>query len=230
MAQIGLRTGPSIMFIYSFVCTIKLKGGNKLPWWTYPIFLVLIPIVASYLVRWIGDDMTSGIVINSNPQQLKSASTEDLKYSIFSAIRSGSEEVWRYSAIFSAMYFFQKQLSKLYSCSLMKYLFLMISFLIITFLFGWIHTLGYSNSYFNFDVIIVTGTTGLLFGLVMLLTRNVWSAILTHILFNLYTTFRLNERSAFEQYNDILVSTAILILLLYVCAVMLLAIKEKHRI
>lgn len=220
----------SVMLIYSFVCTVKLKGRNKIAWWTYPIFLVLIPILSSYLVRLIGDDMTSGIVINSNPQQLKSVAAEDLKYSIYSAIRSGSEEVWRYATIFSAMHFFRKRLSKLYSFTMMKYLFLMISFMAATFLFGWIHTLGYSKSYFNLDVILVTGASGLLFGLLMLITRNLWSAILTHILFNLYSTFRMYERSAFDQYNLTLTRIAVFIIIVYICAGVILAIKEKPKL
>ena len=219
-----------ILFIYSFICGKKLMGNNKFAWWSYPILFIFIPIVASYVVRWMGDDITSGIVVDTNPQQLQTVDRVDLGYSIFSSIRSGSEEVWRYTAMFSLMYIFRISFNKLYSFKLMKYIFLIFSFLISSFIFGWIHTLGYSSSYFDFDVIIVTGVSGFLFGLVMIVSRSVWTAILTHILYNLHTIFRLYERSAFEKYNDVLTQIAFISFFFYVCAVIVISIKNKPKV
>ncbi|MHB0943376.1 CPBP family glutamic-type intramembrane protease [Paenibacillus sp. ALE1] len=220
------RLGMDVEFVYTiftfvlFACSFsknkQLKAQNKYGWLAYPALIILLPIVASFSVRLFGNEIISGIVSETNPQGLQKISGADLKYFIFTDIRTGSEEVWRFASIVSFMYIFRLLFSRMYSKVFMKYIFLILSLLLSSFVFGWIHTLGYSNSWFDFNVVLSTGIFGLLFGLTMFISRSLWCAILSHILFNMHTTFQLYDRSALEQYNIILIQAILLVIVFYI--------------
>ncbi|MHB0943374.1 CPBP family intramembrane glutamic endopeptidase [Paenibacillus sp. ALE1] len=159
-------------------------------------------------------------VKNSNPQGLTSISSNEIYISLVTDILAGAEEVWRYSSILVIYLLLNYAVGKLNKGKNIKIALLMISFIVSSFLFGWMHTFAYSDGWINPDITIMIGLMGLCFASIMFITKRIWSVILTHIVFDVYNTF--------NSYDRTIVNSILIVACLSVSIILLLT-KRKGK-
>lgn len=114
----------------------------------------------------------------------------------YNALTAGlTEEVWRISAIIVTLLFFKKVTQSFWAKSSVRNISLIISFVATSFVFGWLHTFGYSDSYFSIPITVQLGLIGMVLGGISLLTRRLWLAVFFHFFFD-FLSFTLNAKAS----------------------------------
>ncbi|OLS37806.1 CPBP family intramembrane glutamic endopeptidase [Bacillus sp. MRMR6] len=109
-------------------------------------------------------------------------------YDIFSDILAGLEEVWRLGYIILLLLIFKKTFPKRWEKG-SRDSFLMIALFATSILFGIDHTLGAEASWnYQIGTIVTLANMGLLFGLILLWTRNLWVTVAIHSLYDITVT------------------------------------------
>ncbi|KAF6565337.1 CPBP family intramembrane metalloprotease [Paenibacillus sp. EKM202P] len=167
----------------------NLNVKNKIM--NFLIYYVFFPLSAPVFIAAIVNLIGGMFVKNENPQGLTALASNEVIYSLFTDIIAGAEEIWRYSSIFIIYLIFTFCFRRFSKSKGTKIALLISSFLISSFIFGWLHTFSYSNGWINLDITVTIGLMGLCFSLVMFITKRIWCAILTHSMFDAYTTLKL---------------------------------------
>jgi membrane protease YdiL (CAAX protease family) len=109
-------------------------------------------------------------------------------YDIFSDLLAGLEEVWRLGYMVLLLLVFKRVFPKRWEEG-SRDIFLMISLVVTSILFGIDHTLAVEASWnYQIGTIVTLASMGLLFGLILLWTRNLWVTVCIHSLYDVTVT------------------------------------------
>ncbi|WP_431785895.1 CPBP family glutamic-type intramembrane protease [Paenibacillus lactis] len=146
------------------------------------LFYIIFPIVLPFFFSITLLPVT--LVTGNNVQNLESVSPGNLPLDLISACLAGLEEVWKLSVIILGIYvatvWVGRSPNKIRKCVAV-----ILSLIVSSFIFGWLHSFGYSNNWFDPKITFSIGILGLELGLVFLLTRRLWVAILVHSMFDI---------------------------------------------
>jgi membrane protease YdiL (CAAX protease family) len=127
-------------------------------------------------------------------------------YDIFTDILAGLEEVWRLAYIILILFVFKKIFPKDWEKG-RRDIFVLIALFVTSVLFGIDHTLSSVQSWqYEIGAIVTFANMGLLFGLILLWTRNLWMTVLVHSVYDILATLS-------WYYFEFIVEIAALILL-----------------
>jgi membrane protease YdiL (CAAX protease family) len=109
-------------------------------------------------------------------------------YDIFTDILAGLEEVWRLAYIILILFVFKKIFPKRWEKG-RRDIFVLIALFATSVLFGIDHTLSSVQSWqYEIGAIVTFANMGLLFGLILLWTRNLWMTVLVHSVYDILAT------------------------------------------
>ncbi|MFJ5759595.1 lysostaphin resistance A-like protein [Neobacillus sp. NPDC093182] len=109
-------------------------------------------------------------------------------YDIFTDILAGLEEVWRLAYIILILFVLKKVFPKRWEKG-RRDTFVLIALFVTSVLFGIDHTLSSVQSWpYEIGAIITFANMGLLFGLILLWTRNLWVTVLVHSVYDILAT------------------------------------------
>ena len=127
-------------------------------------------------------------------------------YDIFTDILAGLEEVWRLAYIILILFVFKKIFPKRWEKG-RRDIFVLLALFATSVLFGIDHTLSSVQSWqYEIGAIVTFANMGLLFGLILLWTRNLWMTVLVHSVYDILATLS-------WYYFEFIVEIAALILL-----------------
>lgn len=186
---------------------VRENGKRRFIW-----YYIILPLAAPIVMKMLANLLLAIFPIDSNPQGLKEYSLDQLLNSIIFNFFAGAEEVWRFSVILVVA-----KITYIICRQRFAKLSLLAGLLVSSFMFGWLHTFPYGGGWFNTDITIVLSLMGLMYGLLLFITRNLWSVILAHIIGNMYTTLSLynSDLGVLIQY---MVVGVVLIFLVYMSA------------
>jgi membrane protease YdiL (CAAX protease family) len=146
---------------------------------------------------------------------------DSIGYDIFTDILAGLEEVWRLAYIILILLVLKKILPRRWEKG-RRDIFVMLALFITSVLFGIDHTLNSVQSWkYEMGAIVTFANMGLLFGLILLWTRNLWVTVLVHSVYDILATLS-------WYYFEFIVELAALILLpIYL---VLMAIEKKQQL
>jgi membrane protease YdiL (CAAX protease family) len=131
---------------------------------------------------------------------------DSVGYDIFTDILAGLEEVWRLAYIILILLVFKRVFPKRWEKG-GRDIFVMLALFITSVLFGIDHTLNSAQSWkYEVGAIVTFANMGLLFGLILLWTRNLWVTVLVHSVYDILATLS-------WYYFEFIVELAALILL-----------------
>lgn len=132
-----------------------------------------------------------------DPQHLDKMDATDIKKhlwsNLFDCLFSGTEEVWRVCSVIVLLFFLKKAFPLKWSSLKFQWSMMLLCFIFIAFIFGWLHSFGYSNQFFSLPITVMLGLVGLSLTLVLLITRSLFMTMTIHILNNVIVTFNLIE-------------------------------------
>lgn len=141
-------------------------------------------------------------------------------YDIFTDILAGLEEVWRLAYIILILLFFKKFFPRRWENG-QHDMFLMLALFVTSVLFGIDHTLNSVQSWqYEIGAIVTFANMGLLFGLILLWTRNLWLTVLVHSVYDILATL------SWYYFEFIVEVIALLLIPVYL---VLLAIERKQQ-
>jgi membrane protease YdiL (CAAX protease family) len=113
---------------------------------------------------------------------------DSIGYDFYNHFTAGLEEVWRLSYIVLFLFLFKKLLPRLWEKS-SKDTFLIMAVILSSFLFGVGHSLSEKQEWTVFVGTVVSYTNmGLIFGCLVIYTRNLWLLVFIHGLYNVLVT------------------------------------------
>lgn len=141
-------------------------------------------------------------------------------YDIFTDILAGLEEVWRLAYIILILLFLKKFFPRRWEKG-QHDMFLMLALFVTSVLFGIDHTLNSAQSWqYEIGAIVTFANMGLLFGLILLWTRNLWLTVLVHSVYDILATL------SWYYFEFIVEVIALLLIPVYL---VLLAIERKQQ-
>lgn len=171
---------PLFSFIYH--TTLKLSS----------VFAVIIFSYTAILLVMMLLEYTTGITQSQEIPDLSHMTFFDITYN---ALTAGlTEEVWRVAAILVLLLFFKKITGTYWHKKTIQTGSLFFSFVFTSFVFGWLHTFGYSDSYFSVPITLQLGLIGMVLAGISLLTRRLWLAVFFHFFFD-FVSFTLNAKA-----------------------------------
>lgn len=140
-------------------------------------------------------------------------------YDIFTDILAGLEEVWRLAYIILILVVFKNIFPKRWEKG-RRDIFVLIALFVTSVLFGIDHTLSSVETWqYEIGAIITFANMGLLFGLILLWTRNLWVTVLVHSVYDILATL------SWYYFELIVEITALILLPIY----LILMTVEKKR-
>lgn len=113
---------------------------------------------------------------------------DSVGYDIFTDILAGLEEVWRLAYIILILFVFKKAFPRRWEKG-QHDIFVLIALFVTSVLFGIDHTLNSVQSWqYEIGAIVTFANMGLLFGLILLWTRNLWVTVLVHSVYDILAT------------------------------------------
>jgi Type II CAAX prenyl endopeptidase Rce1-like len=141
-------------------------------------------------------------------------------YDIFTDILAGLEEVWRLAYIILILFVLKKIFPMRWEKG-RRDIFVLIALFVTSVLFGIDHTLSSVQSWpYEIGAIVTFANMGLLFGLILLWTRNLWVTVLVHSVYDILATLS-------WYYFEYIVEIAALILLPIYLIVMAIEKNQK---
>ncbi|MEC1525869.1 CPBP family intramembrane metalloprotease [Neobacillus niacini] len=139
-------------------------------------------------------------------------------YDIFTDILAGLEEVWRLAYIILILLVFKKVFPKRWQSG-RRDGFVLVALFVTSVLFGIDHTLSSIQSWqYEIGAIVTFANMGLLFGFILLWTRNLWVTVLVHSVYDILATL------SWYYVEFILEITALILLPIYL---ILMAIENQ---
>jgi membrane protease YdiL (CAAX protease family) len=140
-------------------------------------------------------------------------------YDIFTDILAGLEEIWRLAYIILLLFVFKKIFPKRWQKG-QRDIFVLLALFVTSVLFGIDHTLSTAQSWqYEIGAIVTFANMGLLFGLILLWTRNLWVTVLVHSIYDILATLS-------WYYFEFIVEIAAMILL---PVYLILMVVEKNQ-
>lgn len=140
-------------------------------------------------------------------------------YDIFTDILAGLEEVWRLAYIILILLVFKKVFPKRWESG-RRDGFVLIALFVTSVLFGIDHTLSSIQSWkYEIGAMVTFANMGLLFGFILLWTRNLWVTVLVHSVYDILATL------SWYYVEFILEITALILLPIY----LILSLIEKKK-
>ncbi|MFP7297217.1 CPBP family intramembrane glutamic endopeptidase [Neobacillus niacini] len=113
---------------------------------------------------------------------------DSIGYDIYTDILAGLEEVWRLAYIILILLIFKKIFPQSWENG-RRDIFVMLALFITSVLFGIDHTLNSVQSWkYEVGAIVTFANMGLLFGLILLWTRNLWVTVVVHSVYDILAT------------------------------------------
>jgi membrane protease YdiL (CAAX protease family) len=113
---------------------------------------------------------------------------DSIGYDIFTDILAGLEEVWRVAYIILILLVFKRVFPRRWEKG-RRDIFVMLALFITSVLFGIDHTLNSVQSWqYEVGAIVTFANMGLLFGFILLWTRNLWVTVLVHSVYDILAT------------------------------------------
>lgn len=172
-----IRTGNNVLQVESQNILYRLSAFFGV----YVLLPILIMFTKVVLISFV-----QGMFTNSNPQGLGTVSNENLKTDILSSILASSEEVWRIAIIFVIYLILLRLFPN--KKPIYKWIYIFIGVIISSFMFGWIHTFGYTSSWFSFQITVVLGVTGMVYAAFIFITRRFIVVMIAHGLYDVMNT------------------------------------------
>lgn len=178
---------------YNFESYSTFNSGILYKIGKFVLFYITLPYIC-FFTNNIIIQLIPKSILETNIQGLSSSVPKsNLKSDLISSILASTEEVWKVVTIFIVIFL----CNKINNNQKYKWLYLFIGLLITSFIFGWIHTFGYSEHWFSLKITAVLGIFGLMDTILILITRRFISVMISHSLFDVASTlFR-------SPYNDI---------------------------
>jgi membrane protease YdiL (CAAX protease family) len=109
-------------------------------------------------------------------------------YDLFTDTLAGLEEVWRLAYMILILIIFKKIFPRRWEKG-SRDIFIMIALFVTSILFGIDHTLSSENSWqYRIGAIVTFANMGLIFGLILLWTRNLWITVVVHSVYDITAT------------------------------------------
>jgi membrane protease YdiL (CAAX protease family) len=141
-------------------------------------------------------------------------------YDIFTDILAGLEEVWRLAYIILILIVFKKIFPRRWEKG-RRDIFVLIALFVTSVLFGIDHTLSSVQSWqYEIGAIVTFANMGLLFGLILLWTRNLWVTVLVHSVYDILATL------SWYYFEYIVEITALILLPIYL---IFMVIEKKQQ-
>jgi membrane protease YdiL (CAAX protease family) len=145
---------------------------------------------------------------------------DSIGYDIYTDILAGFEEVWRLAYIILILLVFKKLFPRRWAKG-DRDIFVMLALFVTSVLFGIDHTLNSAQSWqYEIGAIVTFANMGLLFGLILLWTRNLWVTVLVHSVYDILATL------SWYYFDSIVEITALILVPIYL---VLLAIEGKQQ-
>lgn len=145
---------------------------------------------------------------------------DNVGYDIFTDMLAGLEEVWRLAYIILILLVFKKVFPRRWEKGKHD-IFLMIALFVTSVLFGIDHTLNSVHSWqYEIGAIVTFANMGLLFGIILLWTRNLWMTVLVHSIYDILATL------SWYYFEFIFEVTAMILLPIYL---VLMAIEKNQQ-
>lgn len=187
-----LRTGKKLLSLQStrkkgffptiYHTVLKIGGTFVVIFFTYTAILISMIIVK----------ILTGIEQSQEIPDMSHVTIPMIVYRSFSA--GLTEEVWRIVTIVLILAMIKKISGNAWNKNTVKSFALFFAVIFTSFAFGWLHTFGYSDSYFSVPIIIQIGVIGVILSGVFLLTRRIWYAIFFHFVFD-FVSMTLNAKA-----------------------------------
>lgn len=145
---------------------------------------------------------------------------DSVGYDIFTDILAGLEEVWRLAYMILILFVFKKAFPRRWDSG-RRDIFIMIALFVTSILFGIDHTLNSVQSWqYEIGATVTFANMGLLFGIILLWTRNLWLTVLVHSVYDILATL------SWYYFDYIVEWTALILLPVYL---VLIAIEKKQQ-
>lgn len=161
--------------LFSFFYRSLLKIGGA--------FAVVFVAYVSILFCLIIIQLLTGF---TRTQEIPDLSHLTLPVILFRAFSAGlTEEVWRVVGIILILTTIKHVVGIHWNAIAIKAMSLFFAVLFTSFIFGWLHTFGYSDSLFSVPITTQIGVMGIVLSSIFLSTRRIWCAIFFHFVFDL---------------------------------------------
>jgi membrane protease YdiL (CAAX protease family) len=146
---------------------------------------------------------------------------DSIGYDIFTDILAGFEEVWRLAYIILILLVFKRAFPGRWEKG-GRDIFVMLALFITSVLFGIDHTLNSVQSWkYEVGAIVTFANMGLLFGFILLWTRNLWMTVLVHSVYDILATL------SWYYYEFIVEMAAMVLLPIYL---VLMAVEKNQQL
>jgi membrane protease YdiL (CAAX protease family) len=146
---------------------------------------------------------------------------DSIGYDIFTDILAGFEEVWRLAYIILILLVFKRVFPGRWEKG-RRDIFVMLALFITSVLFGIDHTLNSVQSWkYEVGAIVTFANMGLLFGFILLWTRNLWVTVLVHSVYDILATL------SWYYYEFIVEMAAMVLLPIYL---VLMAVEKNQQL
>jgi membrane protease YdiL (CAAX protease family) len=146
---------------------------------------------------------------------------DSIGYDIFTDILAGLEEVWRLAYIILILLVFKRVFPRRWEKG-GRDIFVMLALFITSVLFGIDHTLNSVQSWkYEVGAIVTFANMGLLFGFILLWTRNLWMTVLVHSVYDILATL------SWYYYEFIVEMAAMVLLPIYL---VLMAVEKNQQL
>ncbi|TDL73752.1 CPBP family intramembrane metalloprotease [Rhodococcus qingshengii] len=146
---------------------------------------------------------------------------DSIGYDIFTDILAGFEEVWRLAYIILILLVFKRVFPRRWEKG-GRDIFVMLALFITSVLFGIDHTLNSVQSWkYEVGAIVTFANMGLLFGFILLWTRNLWMTVLVHSVYDILATL------SWYYYEFIVEMAAMVLLPIYL---VLMAVENNQQL
>ncbi|MDR7078868.1 membrane protease YdiL (CAAX protease family) [Neobacillus niacini] len=145
---------------------------------------------------------------------------DSVGYDIYTDILAGLEEVWRLAYIILILLVCKKAFPRRWEKG-QRDSFVMLALFVTSVLFGIDHTLNSVQSWqYEIGAIVTFANMGLLFGLILLWTRNLWLTVLVHSIYDIMATM------SWYYFEYIVEISALILLPIYL---LIMAIEKKQQ-
>lgn len=204
--------------IFFYFYHLVMKGSG--------IFAVLFFSYTAIATTMLLLEKTTGI---AQSQELPDMSGYSFLTIVYQSLTAGlTEEVWRVSAIIVTLLLLKKALKTQWEKRWIQGVSLFFSIFITSMVFGWLHSFGYSDSYFSVSITVQLGIVGVILAFISIISRRLWLAVLFHSFFD-FVSISLNAKAseilisekAYEQFMHDNISWVLgitgVFLLLFLC-------------
>jgi hypothetical protein len=192
------------------------------------LYYMLIPFVFDFLIVPLSMTPVVKLLSEKNPQHLSTVVPTALIGDLISSIQAGAEEIWRIALISTLLLLVKALVGKVWNNKTFRWVTLVIVVLTSSFVFGWLHTFGYTKTqWLNLDITMLLGTSGLLYAILLLVTRRIGTVIIAHMMWDVTNTML---RANVDSFYTLMTLSFAFAAILYLVAMLYIDQKTKSSL